>query len=140
MDSSSTHQAVADMVTLLFAEVFENATGGHHKLSTAQGLDVLSMRFAVRASDGFVYHESEDLTPEELQAAVVRIILEQEYATLSLMSILPTGITEVRGWLIEPDEVKPVSPDDLLAACATDFNTGGFKSPDPNTRYCDAWK
>lgn len=140
MDSAKVYQAVSDMVTLLFSEIFENAQGGHHKLATAQGADVVSLRFAVRPSDGFIYFEEQDISPEELKAVVIRTILIQEYATLSLMSLRPGGITEVRGWLVEPDEVKVVSPEDLITACATDFETGNLKSPDPNTRYCDAWK
>jgi hypothetical protein len=55
------------------------------------------------------------------------------------MSILPTGITEVRGWIIEPDDIRVISPEDLITACATDLETGKIKSPDPDTRYCDAW-
>lgn len=139
MDSAKTFQVMSDMVALLFSEIFENANGGHHKLATTHGMDVSSFRFAVRPSDGFIYFEDADISPEELKAVVVRAIIDQEYATLSLMSILPTGITEVRGWLIEPDEIKPVSPEDLITACATDFSTGNIKTPDPNTRYCDAW-
>lgn len=139
MKSQEIEQATSDVVALLLAEIFENSAPGHHKLSTAQGFDVNSIRFAVRASDGYLFHEPEDISPEEIQALITRVILDQEYAAVSLQSKLQNGITEVRGWMVDSDGIKSVSPEDLIDAYSTDYETMTFKTPDPNICYRNDW-
>lgn len=140
MNSMDAELVVSDTIALFLAEIFENAKPGHHMIGTVQEGYVTSMRFSVRESDGFVFHEPSDITPLELQAVIARAVLDAGYSTISLKSKLFNGITEVRGWLVDIDGVKTVSPEDLIDAMTTDYDTMTFRTPDPNTRYCDTWK
>lgn len=140
MDSMDVELVVSDTVALFLAEIFENAKPGYHLIGTVQDGYVTSIRFAVRESDGSVFHEPSDIAPLEMQAVIVRAIIETGYSTISLRSKLFNGITEVRGWLADIDGVKNVSPEDLIDAMTTDYDTMTFRTPDPNTRYCDTWK
>lgn len=139
MTQSHVEESVADIVNLLFMEIFDKATVGHHRIGTANDEYYDYMRFAVGDGENNVFHEPNDLTPLEMISTISSTVLNNGYAPVILVSMLPTGISEVRGWVIELDIMRALTVDEIVKIYGVDHSTGKFKKMNPNLRYFEGW-
>ncbi len=128
---------VTENMLSLLMEIYDNIKTGEHKMSVVTENTVVSSTLH-RYDCGTITFRPGPL-PSVLVDIVDQNVAFHGYSAFSIRSLLPDGIEEVRGWIIEREGIRKVSPDDLIDAYCYDVSMEKYVTPNPNVRYSNNW-
>lgn len=131
-----TGAAMEHALTLLM-EVYDNIQPGIHKMSVLTENEVISCDLQMY-ENGMIHFLPGPL-PSLLTDIIDQNVAFHGYSAFTVRSRIPSGIEEVRGWVITKEGIRKVSPDDLIDAYCYDTTTGKYIHPNPNVRYSSEW-
>lgn len=121
----------------IISEIYDNTLPGDHMMAVISDDSVISCYFRKHNPVGITLLSGH--VPSVLLDIVDQNVAMRGYSAFTLRSMLATGIEEVRGWIIQPDSMKTVKPDDLIDAYCYDTSSEKIVSPKANVRYSDTW-